>query len=103
MVALYAVGDNLSLSEIKSLPSGRPPGPRFFAAERLVQRSARVARPPTDPPSWRNSVMSNLVSVPVVQRTLLLAIALILLATPLFCQQAYVSRYDLFTGYTYLN
>ena len=47
--------------------------------------------------------MSNLVSVPVVQRTLLLAIALILLATPLFCQQAYVSRYDLFTGYTYLN
>ena len=47
--------------------------------------------------------MPNLLSAPAVQRTLLLAIALILLATPLFCQQTYVSRYDVYTGYTYLN
>jgi hypothetical protein len=32
-----------------------------------------------------------------------MALAVILLAAPAFCQQEYVTRYDAFLGYTYLN
>ena len=36
-------------------------------------------------------------------RVALLALALAAAALPAFCQQAYVSRFDVFTGYTYLD
>jgi hypothetical protein len=47
--------------------------------------------------------MSTAIGTRAAQLSLLMTIALILLTSPAFAQQDYVTRYDLFTGYTYFN